>query len=145
MALNKAKMPSNARNAAMTPGSDAGRSGQCSCNTFEACRCCTVAAISLRAGTRTDRTYEPFYRFPKRPLLARSHALRNADWKSSLHGFPSHGVGSLPYCKAAIAPKERSKAVPASVSAIAMKLLAKTAEERYQTAASPRGGFSERR
>jgi PAS domain S-box-containing protein len=32
-------------------------------------------------------------------------------------------------------PHERSKNVPASVSAIIMKLLAKTAEERYQTAA----------
>ena len=35
----------------------------------------------------------------------------------------------------AIPPEERSKDVPASVSAIVMKLLAKTAEERYQTAA----------
>src|SRR4029077_8543355 len=34
-----------------------------------------------------------------------------------------------------IPPKERLKNVPASVSAIIMKLLAKTAEERYQTAA----------
>jgi PAS domain S-box-containing protein len=34
-----------------------------------------------------------------------------------------------------IPPKERLKNVPASVSAIVMKLLAKTAEERYQTAA----------
>ena len=34
-----------------------------------------------------------------------------------------------------IPPKERSKNVPAVVSAIIMKLLAKTAEERYQTAA----------
>ena len=28
-------------------------------------------------------------------------ALRNADWKSSLHRFRSHGMGSLPHCKAA--------------------------------------------
>ena len=34
-----------------------------------------------------------------------------------------------------IPPKQRLKNVPASVSAIIMKLLAKTAEERYQTAA----------
>ena len=32
-------------------------------------------------------------------------------------------------------PEERSRRIPASVSAIVMKLLAKTAEERYQTAA----------
>ena len=34
-----------------------------------------------------------------------------------------------------VSPNTRSKTVPASVSAIVMKLLAKTAEERYQTAA----------
>src|SRR6476620_8715271 len=34
-----------------------------------------------------------------------------------------------------IPPRERSPNVPASLSAIIMKLLAKTAEERYQTAA----------
>jgi PAS domain S-box-containing protein len=34
-----------------------------------------------------------------------------------------------------VPPNERSKDVPASVSAVIMKLLAKTAEERYQTAA----------
>ena len=32
-------------------------------------------------------------------------------------------------------PGERATDIPASVSAIVMKLLAKTAEERYQTAA----------
>jgi PAS domain S-box-containing protein len=34
-----------------------------------------------------------------------------------------------------VSPKKREKNIPASVSAIIMKLLAKTAEERYQTAA----------
>ena len=34
-----------------------------------------------------------------------------------------------------VSPSERSKTVPVTVSAIVMKLLAKTAEERYQTAA----------
>jgi hypothetical protein len=34
-----------------------------------------------------------------------------------------------------VPPGERWKNVPATVSAIIMKLLAKTAEERYQTAA----------
>ncbi|SDR58981.1 PAS domain S-box-containing protein [Rhizobiales bacterium GAS113] len=38
-------------------------------------------------------------------------------------------------------PRERSKSVPASVSAIIMKLLAKTAEERYQTAAGAESDF----
>src|ERR1700730_10479035 len=56
-------------------------------------------------------------------------------------------TGSLPFtasepmewvhchvAKQPMPPGERSKKVPASVSAIIMKLLAKTAEERYQTA-----------
>src|SRR5262249_59774334 len=34
-----------------------------------------------------------------------------------------------------VSPAERVKEIPTSVSAIIMKLLAKTAEERYQTAA----------
>src|SRR6516225_12104381 len=39
IALNKARMPSNAKNAAITPASDGGRPGQRSCNIFEARRC----------------------------------------------------------------------------------------------------------
>ena len=34
-----------------------------------------------------------------------------------------------------VPPGERLKGIPSAVSAIVMKLLAKTAEERYQTAA----------
>ena len=76
---------------------------------------------------------------------------RSIDSRSDLYSF---GVtlyemltGSLPFtasdpmewvhCHIArqpMPPGERSKKVPASVSAIVMKLLAKTAEERYQTA-----------
>src|ERR1700732_2653270 len=57
-------------------------------------------------------------------------------------------IGSLPFsasdpmewvhchiAKRPVSPNTRSKTVPAAVSAIVMKLLAKTAEERYQTAA----------
>jgi serine/threonine protein kinase len=40
-----------------------------------------------------------------------------------------------------VPPNERSKDAPASVSAIIMKLLAKTAEERYQTAAGAESDF----
>jgi len=43
-------------------------------------------------------------------------------------------MGALPHRQRANLPRERLNDVPAAVSAIVMKLLAKTAEERYQTA-----------
>ena len=78
---------------------------------------------------------------------------RSIDSRSDLY---SYGVvlyqmvtGSLPFvasdalewvhCHVArqpVPPDERTKGIPRSVSAIVMRLLAKTAEERYQTAAS---------
>jgi serine/threonine protein kinase len=77
---------------------------------------------------------------------------RSIDWRSDLYAF---GImlyemltGGLPFsasdpmewmhCHVArqpVPPSERLPGVPGSVSAIIMKLLAKTAEERYQTAA----------
>src|SRR5580700_6004129 len=44
-------------------------------------------------------------------------------------------MGLLPYCQKTCAPSERLPSVPAPVSRIILKLLAKAADERYQTAA----------
>ena len=77
---------------------------------------------------------------------------RSIDSRSDLYSvgvtFYEMLTGSLPFaasdamewvhCHIArqpTAPSERQRSVPASVSAITMKLLSKTAEERYQTAA----------
>ena len=76
---------------------------------------------------------------------------RSIDSRSDLYSvgvtFYEMLTGSLPFaasdamewvhCHIArqpTAPSERLRSVPASVSAITMKLLSKTAEERYQTA-----------
>ena len=44
-------------------------------------------------------------------------------------------MGALPHCAQPVPPVERLRDLPVPVSAIVSKLLAKTAEERYQTAA----------
>jgi DNA-binding CsgD family transcriptional regulator len=70
---------------------------------------------------------------------SRRHQLRaivDAYGDAALHGCRSDGVGALPYRAARpVPPDERIAGVPGPLSAIVMKLLAKTAEERYQTAA----------
>lgn len=86
-------------------------------------------------GAGADRPDKTFDRFPERSLLLRHHAARDADRRSSVRCFRSHGMGALPHCKQPASPGERLKNIPGPVSATIMKLLAKTAEERYQTVA----------
>ena len=54
---------------------------------------------------------------------------------SSLYRLGSDGMGPLPYSQTADTACRAIEGLPVPVSAIVMKLLAKTAEERYQTAA----------
>ena len=46
----------------------------------------------------------------------------------------SNGMGALPYCEAGSFARQRASGIPGVLSSIVMKLLAKTVEERYQTA-----------
>src|SRR5262249_9146938 len=75
MALNKARMPSNAKNAAITPASDGGRSEQRSCNTFEARRCCIVA--NARATSPVAIMMMPTARGPKSVARFLTQVLKN--------------------------------------------------------------------
>ena len=87
-------------------------------------------------GARTDRTDEPLDRFAQRPLFARRHVLSDAHGRAAVHRVRSDGVGPLPYREEAGAARRADRDCPGpAVSQIVMKLLAKTAEERYQTAA----------
>src|SRR5215475_4055469 len=87
-------------------------------------------------GARTDRTDESVCRFPQRPLRARRHVLPNAHRCPAVYRCGSDGMGALPPRQAASAACRAAEGIPAVVSAIITKLLAKRAEDRYQTAAA---------
>src|ERR1700738_1484974 len=74
-------------------------------------------------GAGTDWQDEPLGGLPQRSLCTGRHLLRNVD------GADGH-IARQP-----VPPNERVAGVPGPLSAIVMKLLAKTAEVRYQTAA----------
>ena len=64
------------------------------------------------------------------------HALRDAHGRAAVQRHRPHRVGPLPHRPAAdAAAASGCKEFPGPITAIVMKLLAKTAEERYQTAA----------
>ena len=71
----------------------------------------------------------------ERPLFAGRYLLSNAHRRSSVQGQRSHGVGPLPHREETGAASRAAQDHSGPLSAIVMKLLAKTAEERYQTAA----------
>ena len=52
-------------------------------------------------------------------------------------------MGALPHRQTAGAARRAVEGYPGAVSAIVMKLLAKTAEERYQTAAGLESDFGD--
>jgi hypothetical protein len=69
-----------------------------------------------------------------RSLLAEGVTLYEMDRHASLHRRRPHGVGPLSHRPPADAA-EAGRRHPAPVAGIIMKLLAKTGEDRYQTAA----------
>jgi serine/threonine protein kinase len=83
---------------------------------------------------RADRTDESVHRFPQRPLRPRRHFLPDAH---RCLPFTAAEPMEWVHCHLArrpMPPAERSKEIPGVISAIVMKLLAKRAEDRYQTA-----------
>ena len=87
-------------------------------------------------GARADRTDEPLDRFAQRPLCARRHASIRCSRARCRSPRPTPWSGSTAISRGGRCrqPSGWRMSRPPS-RAIVMKLLAKTAEERYQTAA----------
>jgi hypothetical protein len=99
--------------------------------------CARAAGVHRRHaclyGPRTDRANEPLDRFAQRPLCARRHILSDAPGR-----LPFSATDPMEWVHCHIArkpatPAERLESVPTVISEIVMKLLAKTAEERYHS------------
>ena len=87
-------------------------------------------------GAGANRTDEPLDRLAQRPLRARRCVLSDAYWAPAVQRGRSHGMDPLPYRSNAYdACRDVWRAFRPQISKIVMKLLAKTAEDRYQTAA----------
>ena len=78
-----------------------------------------------------------------RPLLAGRDLLRAADRAAAVRGQRSAGLGALPHrAQAGAAAGDPRRRSPRRLPAIVLKLLAKVAEERYQSARGPRATTS---
>ena len=87
-------------------------------------------------GAGADRADESVDRRPQRPLRARRHALRNARPAVCRSPRPIRWNGCTATSRGGRCRRPSGwTSIPDAVSAIVMKLLAKTAEDRYQTAA----------
>ena len=88
--------------------------------------------IAGTLASRADRTDEPLDRFAQRPLFARRHILPDTHGLAAVHRVRPDGVGLLPHREKAGAARRANPECAAPVSQLVMKLLAKTAEERYR-------------
>ena len=92
----------------------------------------TLAYMAPEQTGRMNRSIDS----PQRSLLAGRHPLRDAYRHAAVHGLGSDGMDPLPHRAAADAAERAGGGHSADpVEAIILKLLAKTAEDRYQTAA----------
>jgi len=86
-------------------------------------------------GAGADRPDEPFGRLPERPVPL---GVTFYELLTGVLPFTAADPIELIHCHIArepVPPHELASTLPAPLSMIVMKLLAKTAEERYQTAA----------
>jgi len=81
---------------------------------------------------RANRADEPYARLPQRFLLAGRNILRTFDWTVAVS---DQGHPRLVHCHIAKPPVQEVNAkIPKPVSDMILKLMAKNAEDRYQSA-----------
>ena len=91
---------------------------------------------------RADRQDEPGHRLPYRLLFPGRDVLRDADRAPPVRVRRSTRGDSRPHRENASLPAGRRPAIPLPLSDMVMKLLAKAAEERYQSAAGLKADLS---
>jgi len=94
-----------------------------------------IAGTTRLHAPEHDGQDEPVRRFPERPLLLWGSRSRDAHGVLPFQCLASDGVGPLSHRPPADPASERVKEIPGPISAIVLKLLAKTAEDRTRPAA----------